>query len=122
MELRAKNQNAVPEARRQPPRRGARRSIAVRYDALLYDTIQNMITSAHTAGDFTYKSPADYVRAALRAYKDGMKLTELDRSGEKVATSLRMDQDLWEFWRTLPDQLRSRLLERAIRTYMRTRA
>jgi hypothetical protein len=122
MELHAKKQNAVPEARRQTSRRGARRSIAVRYDALLYDTIQNMIASAHTAGDFTYKSPADYVRTALRAYKNGMKLSELDRNGEKVATSLRVDQDLWEFWRDLPDQLRSRLLERAIRTYMRQRA
>ena len=121
MELHAKNQNIVPEARRQLPRRSGRRSIAVRYNALLYDTIQNMIATAHTAGDFTYKSPADYVRAALRAYRNGMTLTELDRNGEKVETSLRLDQELWEFWRTLPDQLRSRLLERAIRTYMRIR-
>jgi hypothetical protein len=68
-----------------------------------------------------YKSPAAYARTALRAYRDGMALTERDRNGEKVETSLRLDQELKEFWRTLPDQLRSRLLERAIRTYMRSR-
>ena len=68
-----------------------------------------------------YKSPAAYARTALRAYRDGMALTERDRNGEKVETSLRLDQELKEFWRTLPDQLRSRLLERAIRTYMHSR-
>jgi hypothetical protein len=68
-----------------------------------------------------YKSPAAYARTALRAYRDGMALTERDRNGEKVETSLRLDQELKEFWRTLPNQLRSRLLERAIRTYMRSR-
>ena len=67
-----------------------RYSITVRYDTLLYDTLQNMIRSAHTAQDFTYTSLADFIRAALRAYKDGMVLTELDQSGPKMETSLRV--------------------------------
>ena len=36
-----------------------------------------------------YKSPAAYARTALRAYRDGIALTERDRNGEKVETSLR---------------------------------
>jgi hypothetical protein len=96
-----------------------RYSITVRYDTLLYDTLQNMIRSAHTAQDFTYTSLADFIRAALRAYKDGMVLTELDQSGHKMETSLRVERDLWLFYKSLPGRMRSKILERVIRTFMR---
>ena len=97
----------------------ARYSITVRYDTLLYDTLQNMIRSAHTAQDFTYTSLADFIRAALRAYKAGMVLTELDQNGPKIETSLRVERDLWLFYKSLPGRMRSKILERAIRTFMR---
>jgi hypothetical protein len=93
--------------------------ITVRYDTLLYDTLQNMIRAAHTAQDFTYTSLADFIHAALRAYKDGMVLTELDQSGSKMETSLRVERDLWLFYKSLPGRMRSKILERAIRTFMR---
>jgi hypothetical protein len=96
-----------------------RYSITVRYDTLLYDTLQNMIRSAHTAQDFTYTSLADFIRAALRAYKAGMVLTELDQNGPKTETSLRVERDLWLFYKSLPGRMRSKILERAIRTFMR---
>jgi hypothetical protein len=96
-----------------------RYSITVRYDTLLYDTLQNMIRSAHTAQDFTYTSLADFIRAALRAYKDGMVLTELDQSGHKIETSPRVERDLWLFYKSLPGRMRSKILERVIRTFMR---
>jgi hypothetical protein len=78
-----------------------------------------MMRSAHTAQDFTYTSIADYIRAALVAYKDGMVLTELDQHGPKMETSLRVDKELWLFYKTLPDRMRSKILERAIRTFMK---
>lgn len=73
-----------------------------------------MIRSAHTAQDFTYASPADFIRAALRAYKNGMALTELDQGGAKLETSLRVDRDLWLFYKALPGRMRSKILERTI--------
>ena len=97
----------------------SRYSITVRYDTLLYDTLQNMIRSAHSAQDFTYPSLADFIRAALRAYKAGMFLTELDQNGPKTETSLRVERDLWLFYKSLPGRMRSKILERAIRTFMR---
>jgi uncharacterized protein (DUF4415 family) len=109
----------MPEGARQAARETARHSITVRYDTLLYDTLQNMILSSHTAQDFTYTSIADFIRAALRAYKDGMVLTELDRSGPKTETSIRVDQDLWLFYKSLPRRMRTKILERAIRTFMK---
>ena len=96
-----------------------RYSITVRYDTMLYDTLHNMIRSAHTAQDFTYTSLTDFIRMALRAYKDGMVLTELDQNGPKMETSLRVERDLWLFYKSLPGRMRSKILERAIRTFMR---
>ena len=96
------------------------RSITVRYGTSLYGTIQNIIESAHAAQDFTFLSPSDFVRSALSAYKDGMPLTELDLPGQKQETKLRVDNELYQFYQSLPKGVRSKLLERAIRTFMRT--
>jgi hypothetical protein len=129
MELRARNKRKevlgplatapVTAADNRAEKDTPRYSITVRYDTLLYDTLQNMIRSAHTAQDFTYTSLADFIRAALRAYKDGMVLTELDQNGPKMETSLRVERDLWLFYKSLPGRMRSKILERAIRTFMR---
>ena len=108
----------VPAGENRAEKDTPRYSITVRYDTLLYDTLQNMIRSAHTAQDFTYTSLADFIRAALRAHKDGMILTELDQNGPKVETSLRVERDLWLFYKSLPGRMRSKILERAIRTFM----
>jgi hypothetical protein len=94
-------------------------SLRVRYDTILYDTLQNMIRSSHAAQDFTYPSLADFIRAALQAYKDGMVLTELDQNGPKVETSLRVDRELWQFYKSLPDRMRPKILERVIRTFVK---
>jgi hypothetical protein len=136
MELRARNTGKKSQEKRRGPstppsaasvtsvkeeaaREGPHYSITVRYDTLLYDTLQNMIRSSHTAQDFTYTSLADFIRAALRAYKEGMVLTELDQNGPKLETSLRVDRDLWRFYKALPGRMRSKILERAIRTFMK---
>ena len=136
MELRAKNikRNAQRKGRgpAKPPaapstvaaesgasRESSHHSITVRYGTLLYDTLQNMIRSSHTAQDFTYGSPADFVRAALKAYKDGMVLTELEQDGPKFETSLRVDRELWLFYKTLPGRMRGLVIERVIRTFMK---
>jgi hypothetical protein len=111
--------SAAPTAAPAVIRDGSYHSLTVRYDTLLYDTLQNMIRSSHTAQDFTYPSLADFIRAALRAYKDGMVLTELDQHGPKRETSLRVDRELWLFYKALPGRLRSKILERVLRTFMK---
>ena len=98
-----------------------RETLNIRFNALLYNTIQNMITASHTAQDFTYASPADFIRAALQSYRDGMSLTELEGKGEKITTTIRVDRATKAFYASLPDRLRSRLLERAIRTFLKQR-
>jgi|SRR5713226_6259438 len=102
--------------------RGAHQEvILVRCNTLLYETIKNMVFSAHTAQDFTFASPTDFIRSALEVYRDGMELTELDEKGEKTTTTVRVDRATKQFHSSLPDRLRSKLTERAIRTFMKRR-
>ena len=103
-------------------RRGQKKfteAVTVRYGTALYGTIQNIIESAHAAQDFTYTSPADLIRAALQAYKEGMELTELAVQGDKTETTLRMPGDLKNFYQSLPARMRTQILERAIRTFIK---
>lgn len=93
--------------------------IAIRCNSMLYNTIQNMLTASHASQDFTYTSVTDFVRRALEAYRDGMVLTELDEKGEKMFTTMRVDRVTRDFYRSLPDRMRVKILERAIRTFLK---
>lgn len=86
---------------------------------MLYNTIQNMLAASHTAQDFTYTSVADVMRAALGAYREGLSLTELEEKGEKVTTTIRVDRATKDFYSSLPGRMRTRILERAIRTFLK---
>ena len=93
--------------------------ITIQCNILLYTTLQNTIQAMHTAGDFTYTSVADLIRSALMAYQKGMKLTETPTTGAKKQTSIRVNESLCQFYKGLPDQMRSKILERVIRTFMK---
>lgn len=95
------------------------RSITIQCNALLYTTLQNTIEAMHTGNDFTYTSVTDIIRAALKAYQEGMELIEIDRGGKKKQTSIRVDDSLYKFYKSLPNQLRTKILEKAIRTYIK---
>ena len=94
-------------------------NIYIRCNTMLYHTLQNMVTTAHAAGDFTYVSVADLIRSALGAYASGMGLTELDQPGEKIATTIRVNKGLRDFYGSLPNRLRAKIIERAIRTFIK---
>jgi hypothetical protein len=94
-------------------------SLSIRCNTLLYNTIQNWVAVAHTAQDFTYTSVADVIRAALEAYRNGLQLTELDEPGDYKQTTIRVTKAQAEFYRGLPSQMRRKILERAIRTFIK---
>jgi hypothetical protein len=93
--------------------------INVRYNTILYNTLQHMLRSSQAGQDFTFASVADVIRAALQAYRDGMVLSELDQGGPKTQTTLRVGRDLWQFYEGFPDRMRSKILERVIRTFVK---
>ncbi len=103
------------------PEKSKNSTLNFQINAILYNTIQNIISSLHTSQDFTYVSASDFIRKALLSYKDGMELTELDEKGDKINTSIRVDQDFKDFYSNLPDRMRSKLIERSIRTYMKNK-
>ncbi len=94
-------------------------SLTIQCNALLYTTMQNMVKAAHTANDFTYTSVTDVLRSALQAYQSGMELTELEEPGQKKQTSIRVSNSLYNFYKSLPNQMRTKLIERAIRTFLK---
>ncbi|MEO1669904.1 MAG: hypothetical protein AAFR77_03815 [Cyanobacteria bacterium J06631_2] len=94
-------------------------SITIQCNTLLYTTLQNTVKALHTGNDFTYTSVTDIIRAALKAYQEGMELTEIDQSGKKKQTSIRVDNSLYKFYKSLPNQLRTKIIEKAIRTHIK---
>lgn len=94
-------------------------SITIQCNALLYTTLQSTIEAMHTGNDFTYTSVTDLIRAALKAYQEGMELTELVQPGKKKQTSIRVDNSLYKFYKSLPNQMRTKIIERAIRTFIK---
>lgn len=94
-------------------------SITIQCNTLLYTTLQNTVKALHTGNDFTYTSRTDIIRAALKAYQEGMELTEVDQSGKKKQTTIRVDNSLYKFYKSLPNQLRTKIIEKAIRTYLK---
>ena len=108
--------SAVIEAK---PEKSKSMTLNFQINAILYNTIQNIISSLHTSQDFAYVSTSDFIRKALTSFKDGMELTELDEKGEKINTSIRVDQGLKDFYSNLPDRMRSKLIERSIRTHIK---
>ena len=110
------NQNTTQPDTTQP---NYTQSLSIRCNTLLYTTIQNWLAVAHTAQDFTYTSVADVIRAALEAYRNGLQLTELDEPGDYKQTTIRVTKAQAEFYRKLPSQMRRKILERAIRTFIK---
>ncbi|MEM9447252.1 MAG: hypothetical protein AAGA75_01795 [Cyanobacteria bacterium P01_E01_bin.6] len=102
------------------PSKPLEHSIPIQCNTLLYTTLHNMVNASHAAGDFRYTSVADVVREAIRSHKEGMPLTELAEKGRKRPTSIRVDQELLSHYNSWPKRLRTQILERVIRSYLKT--
>ena len=44
---------------------------------------------------------------------------KIEQLGKKKQTSIRVNNSLFKFYKSLPDQLRTKILEKAIRTYIK---
>mgnify|MGYP002628332528 CR=1 FL=1 len=95
--------------------------ITVRLSVLLIDTLKNIIISNKVGGNFEYTNTSDLIRNALDAYKNGMTLIAQRAKDEKKETSLRVTQELKEFYSSLPKNAKSEIIERAVSTYINHR-
>ena len=116
---RVPKKSAKPEPAPVSVPRAKTATLQIHYNTLHYITLQNSIAAQHNSGDFTYTSVSDLIRSALQAYKDGMQLTELDAKGDKTQVRVRVGRDLKTFFDSFPNQLKSKITERAVRTFVK---
>ena len=88
----------------------------VRINTHLFETIKNAVASAISGENYSYLSAADFIRDALREHLSGGRLKRNVEKGPRKAMSLRLNEELKNFWDSLPARERQNILERAIRT------
>lgn len=88
----------------------------IRINIHLFDTLQNAVNSAISGGNYRYGSAADFMREALKDYAETKQLLLNVEKGVRKLMSLRLDEDLKNFWDSLPSRQKPNILERAIRT------
>jgi Arc/MetJ-type ribon-helix-helix transcriptional regulator len=124
MKITAREKRNKPEPVNMPARESEEQSTAllslpIRCNTILYSTISNMIEAQHTGGDYTFPSVSDVIRSAIQARKEGMDLTELAQEGNKKATTIRVNQELFDYYKSWPERMRAKILDRTIRSYLK---
>ena len=79
---------------------------------------RNALESAHTSGDYRFQSVGDLIRAALRAYSGGLRLTQQARSGRKKRHTVELPPELLEQYERLPSRSRGVIIERALLSFL----
>lgn len=92
--------------------------ITLRLNVLILNILKNIIISNKAGGDYQYVNISDIVRNALEAYKNGMQLTTQRNSGSYKETSCRMPKELKDFYLSLPNKVKTEIVDRSITTYI----
>ncbi len=79
---------------------------------------RNALEAAHTSGDYRYQSVGDLIRAAFRAYGDGLRLTLQARPGSRKRHTVELPAELFERYQGLPSRSRGLILERALLAFL----
>lgn len=92
--------------------------LPVSVPGLLRETIQEVIDAAQAAGDYTYVSFSDFVRAAIREHIEDPRLLAQaqEDGGRHKRTSVRCDKEIMDQWHSWPERARRQILERVLRT------
>jgi hypothetical protein len=92
--------------------------ITLRLSVLVLNTLKNIIISNKAGGNYQYVNISDIVRNALEAYKNGMQLTTQRNSGLYKETSCRIPKELKDFYISLPNNVKTEIIDRSITTYI----
>lgn len=91
--------------------------IALRVNALLYNTLQNYLFAMHNVSDYTFTSISDVLRHILLQIEGG----ELQNKGAircddktYVDVTVRVTEKQKIFWSSLPNRLKRVIMEKAI--------
>ncbi len=105
---------------RAPARRGAPagQRVSPTVSASAIAEARNAVDAAHTGGDYRYQSVGDLIRAALRAYGEGMRLTQQTKGGRKTRHTVALAPELLERYLSLPSRSRGLIVERALLSFL----
>lgn len=92
--------------------------ITLRLNVLVLNILKNIISSNKAGGNYQYVNISDIVRNALEAYKNGMQLTTQRNSGVYKETSCRVPKELKDFYLSLPNNVKTEIIDRSITTYI----
>ena len=94
-----------------------KKTITWRCDTYLLEKIKNGLVSKRLSGDYQYANLSTIIRHALQSYQQGMSLTYQRQSNPKQEISFRLDEELGNFYHSLPSHTRTEILERALGSY-----
>lgn len=95
------------------------KTITWRCSEFLIEKAKNSLISRQNSGDYSITNFSDLIRQSLIAYQQGMPLTNQRQHGEKTKEiSVRLDNNLYNFYNTLPKGSRVAILERVLASYL----
>ncbi|MDJ0840701.1 MAG: hypothetical protein QNK37_29590 [Acidobacteriota bacterium] len=99
----------------------ALKPVTIKVDPKLNAEITHALADADTLGLAKFAGLAEFYRQAWQAYIDGMPLTRPEKRRRTARLHVRMTHAQVDHWNTLPPRKRSQVIERAARTYLKTR-
>ncbi len=111
------DEKPLPRARRDPGGSAGRR-INPTVSAAVIAEARNALEAAQASGDYRYQSVADLIRAAFRAYGEGLRPTQQARGGRKKRHTVELPPELVERYERLPSRSRGVIIERALASFL----
>ena len=95
--------------------------IAIRLNTTLHNTIHNYLEAMYSTGDYTYSSMSDILRKVLSSMENkSLKYNtiKVPVSDNYIELTLRCTNTQKQFWQTLPNGNKVRILEKAIISFL----
>lgn len=97
--------------------------ISLRINTLLYDTLHNYLSAMHNVSDYTFSSISDVLRYILvQIEENGFSTDQIihDKETEYTEIIVRVTQKQKQFWKSLPNRNRRKIMEKAILAFTKT--
>ena len=96
--------------------------ISIRINAMLYNTMQNYLSSMQSVGDYSYSSISDILRKVLLQMEQKQlppNVSGLQESNAQyIEIILRVTSQQKQFWQSLPNRSRRKILEKAVTVFI----
>ena len=96
--------------------------ISIRINAMLYNTMQNYLSSMQSVGDYSYSSISDILRKVLLQMEQKQLPPDVsnlqESNAQYIEIVLRVTSQQKQFWQSLPNRSRRKILEKAVTVFI----